>query len=40
MSRRIILKRRLNKKDSKYNNFLVNILINKILKKGKLILLF
>ena len=35
MSRRIILKRRLNKKDSKYNNFLVNILINKILKKGK-----
>jgi small subunit ribosomal protein S7 len=35
MSRKILLKRRLNKKDSKYNNLLVNILINKVLRKGK-----
>jgi small subunit ribosomal protein S7 len=38
MSRRISTKKRFPKKDSKYDNFLVSLLINRILKKGKKLL--
>lgn len=35
MSRKIIIKQHILKRDFKYNNLLVNLLINKILKDGK-----
>jgi small subunit ribosomal protein S7 len=35
MSRRISTKKRFPKRDAKYNNFLVSLLVNRILKEGK-----
>jgi ribosomal protein S7 len=35
MSRRISTKKRFPKKDSKYDNLLVSLLINRLLKSGK-----
>ena len=35
MSRRISTKKRFPERDSKYDNFLVSLLVNRILKKGK-----
>jgi small subunit ribosomal protein S7 len=35
MSRQILTKKRFPEKDLKYNNFLISLLINRILKKGK-----